>query len=102
MSQPLGNLPSTTWAIPCRCTLVVHGRFWLAWLPFLHMLQELEEDPEMRSKMALYRDPGYNPATDAQLRDTAMTDDDEGDLPEVPLEELLDDLSALHIDEDEE
>ena len=67
----------------------------------MHMCQELEEDPEMRSKMALYRDPGYNPAADAQLRDSAMTDDDEGDLPEVPLEELLDDLTALHIDEDE-
>ena len=56
----------------------------------------------MRSKVALYRDPEYNPAADAQLRDSAMTDDDEGDLPEVPLEELLDDLTALHIDEDED
>ena len=69
---------------------------------FRTSLQELEEDPEMRSKMALYRDPGYNPAADAQLRDSAMTDDDEGDVPEVPLEELLDDLTALRIDEDEE
>ena len=68
----------------------------------LGLLQELEEDPEMRSKMALYRDPGYNPAADAQLRDSAMTDDDDGDLPEVPLEELLDDLTALHIDEVED
>ena len=66
------------------------------------MLQELEEDPDMRSKVALYKDPEYNPAADAQLRDSAMTDDDEGDLPEVPLEELLDDLTALHIDEDED
>ena len=56
----------------------------------------------MRSKMALYKDPGYDPAADAQARDSAMTDDDEGDIPEVPLEELLDDLTALHIDEDEE
>ena len=68
----------------------------------MHALQELEEDPEMRAKMALYRDPGYDPAVDAQLRDSAMTDDDEGDLPEVPLEELLDDLTALHIDEGED
>jgi nonsense-mediated mRNA decay protein 3 len=66
------------------------------------MSQELEEDPEMRSKMALYKDPGYDPAADAQARDSAMTDDDERDIPEVPLEELLDDLTALHIDEDEE
>lgn len=56
----------------------------------------------MRSKMALYKDPRYDPAADAQARDSAMTDDDEGDIPEVPLEELLDDLTALHIDEDEE
>lgn len=68
----------------------------------MRALQELEEDPEMRSKMALYRDPGYDPAVDAQLNESAMTDDDDGDMPEVPLEELLDDLTALHLDEEED
>ena len=65
-------------------------------------MQELEEDPEMRSKMALYRDPDYDHAGDAQLRDSTMTDDEDGDMPEVPLEELLDDLTALHLDEEEQ
>ena len=66
------------------------------------VMQELEEDPEMRSKMALYRDPEYDHAGDAKLQDSAMTDDEDGDMPEVPLEELLDDLTALHLDEEEE
>lgn len=66
------------------------------------VMQELEEDPEMRSKMALYRDPDYDHAGDAKLQDSAMTDDEDGDMPEVPLEELLDDLTALHLDEEEE
>ena len=56
----------------------------------------------MRSKMALYRDPDYDHAGDAKLQDSAMTDDEDGDMPEVPLEELLDDLTALHLDEEEE
>ena len=56
----------------------------------------------MRSKMALYRDPDYDHAGDANLQDSAMTDDEDGDMPEVPLEELLDDLTALHLDEEEE
>ena len=72
----------------CRC-LIIHA-----------VMQELEEDPEMRSKMALYRDPEYE--GDAKLQDSAMTDDEDGDMPEVPLEELLDDLTALHLDEEEE
>ena len=66
------------------------------------MLQELEEDPEMRAKMALYRDPAYNPVAEAERRAAAMTDDEDGDVPEVPLEELLDDLAGMHLDEDEQ
>ena len=58
-------------------------------------LQELEEDPEMRSKVALYRDPAY-------LADGEMTEDEEDKPPEVPLEELLDDLSALQLQDEGE
>ena len=64
----------------------------------LSVLQELEEDPEMRSKVALYKDPAHKPAP-AQDMD-AMTDgDDEDDLPDIPLEELLDDMNALQLEE---
>lgn len=60
----------------------------------------------MRAKVALYRDPAYDPAVEAQRREAAMSDsegdDEEGGVPQVPLEELLDDLDALHLDEDGE
>ena len=67
------------------------------------LLQELEEDPEMRSKVALYRDPAYNPAA-APPHGMADSDDDEDGegVPQVPLEELLDDLAALGLEEEEE
>ena len=57
----------------------------------------------MRAKVALYRDPAYDPAAEAQRREAAMSDSDgdgEDGVPQVPLEELLDGLDALHLDED--
>ena len=59
----------------------------------------------MRAKVALWRDPAYDPAAEAQRRDAAMTESEEDEqdgVPQVPLEELLDDLDALHLDEGEE
>lgn len=55
----------------------------------------------MRSKVALYKDPAHNPAAAQQNRQDAMTDgdDDEDDLPDIPLEELLDDMNALQLEE---
>jgi nonsense-mediated mRNA decay protein 3 len=58
-------------------------------------MQDLEEDPEMRSKIALYRDPNYKAQ---KASSNAMTDDDES-VPEVPLEELLDEMHAMQLDE---
>lgn len=52
-------------------------------------LQELEEDPEMRSKIALYRDPNYQ---DRQSDIMSMTDGGGDEVPTVPLDELLADL----------
>ena len=63
-----------------------------------HFLQELEEDPEMRSKVALYKDSAHRPAP-AQDIDAMTEGDDEDDLPEIPLEELLDDMNALQLEE---
>ena len=46
--------------------------------------QELEEDPELRSKVALYRDPAVDPAAIAARRAAAMAETDEDDdVPEV-------------------
>lgn len=61
----------------------------------------------MRARVALYKDPAATAAAAAAARQTAMagSDDDDGDVPQVPLEELLDDLAALGLgegdDEDE-
>lgn len=53
-------------------------------------LDELEEDPELRSKVALYRNSAYRDQTDTG----SMTDGEEP--PTIPLEELLADL---HLEE---
>ncbi|PSC72831.1 60S ribosomal export NMD3-like [Micractinium conductrix] len=67
-------------------------------------LQELEEDADMRARVALYKDPAFNPAAAAPAPAGGMADSDEedGDVPQVPLEELLEDLAALGLDEGEE
>ncbi|KAJ7525592.1 hypothetical protein O6H91_17G057900 [Diphasiastrum complanatum] len=49
-------------------------------------LEELEEDPELRSKIALYKDPTYRESSEI----ASMSDGEEP--PSVPLEELLAEL----------
>lgn len=46
-------------------------------------MQELEEDPEMRQRVALFKDANYDAAAAAAARMSAMTEDEEDDLPEV-------------------
>uniref|UniRef100_A0A6U2GZ91 60S ribosomal export protein NMD3 n=1 Tax=Chlamydomonas euryale TaxID=1486919 RepID=A0A6U2GZ91_9CHLO len=72
-------------------------------------LQELEEDPEMRQRINLYKDPeaiaalasaraaGPPPGLADGDDDGMGSDDDDEDLPQIPLEELLDDLEALQL-----
>jgi len=55
-------------------------------------LEEIEEDPEMRGKIALYRDANYR----AQSETASMIDGDGDEPPSVPLEELLADLRIDH------
>lgn len=69
-------------------------------------LQDLEEDPEMRQTIQLFRDPNA-PATgrdaDAMADDTdAEVDEDEDDeFPEIQVDELADELEQFGIkDED--
>jgi hypothetical protein len=67
-------------------------------------MQELEEDPELRQQVALYKNPEaiVHPVTNVAMDGAS----DEGDIDEsaldIPLDELLDDLDALHIDEEAE
>eukprot|EP00873_Tetraselmis_striata_P002466 jgi/Tetstr1/422730/TSEL_013527.t1 len=67
-------------------------------------MQELEEDPELRKNVALFKDPSYDPVAAANAKQEDMGDDDDsdGDVPEVPIEELLDGLDALGIEEGED
>eukprot|EP00887_Chlorella_sp_A99_P002026 scaffold18.g2026.t1 len=68
-------------------------------------LEELEEDADMRSRVALYKDPAAAEAGASDRRtpsEMADTEDEDGDLPQVPLEELLDDLAALDLADETE
>ena len=56
-------------------------------------MQELEEDDELRTNVNLFKDD----SVDVGQRNTAggETDDDDDDVPEVPIESLLDGLSLM-------
>jgi nonsense-mediated mRNA decay protein 3 len=63
-------------------------------------LEELEEDADLRSRIAIYKD-----SQAAVMAKHAMEhdqSDSDNDLPEIPLEELLDDLAAMQLDEEEQ
>lgn len=69
-------------------------------------LEELEEDPDMRARVALYRNPeaaaaGAAAAAVAATMSQQVSDSDEDEVPEVPLEELLDDLAAMQLEDEE-
>lgn len=61
-------------------------------------VQEIEEDEELRARVNIYRDPRVHIPAAGSAREPAMDDDDDddGEVPEVPLEELL---NALTIDQ---
>ncbi|XP_041010080.1 60S ribosomal export protein NMD3-like [Juglans microcarpa x Juglans regia] len=59
-----------------------------------HFLKDLEENPEMRFNISLYRNRDYQPS-----EMTSVADGD--DLPSVPLEELLADLELSEEEEGE-
>jgi hypothetical protein len=63
------------------------------------VVQELEEDKEMRKHVDLYRNPeGLVAAADAaNAMDTGDDADSAADI-DIPLEELLEDLEALEVE----
>ena len=65
------------------------------------LVQEIEEDDELRARVNIYRDPRVQipAAGGGSAREPTMdaeSDDDGEEVPEVPLEELL---NALSIDQ---
>lgn len=69
-------------------------------------LRDLEEDPELRSGVIMYKVPGQTKAPQAAQPDgnAAMADDDEDevdpDFPDVTLDELVDDVADMGIEDD--
>jgi nonsense-mediated mRNA decay protein 3 len=59
--------------------------------------QELEEDEETRAQVQIFKDEN---AINANL--AAAAGDDEDDAPEVPIEDLLDELTLLQRQVDDE
>ena len=56
--------------------------------------EELEEDEDMRARINIFKNPDNPAAAAAAAQDEGMDDDeDEGSIPDVPLEELLDALT---------
>jgi len=60
-------------------------------------MRDLEEDPELRSQIDLFRVPGVKPRI---VDEDAMTDGDgeEPDFPDVALHELVDAVQHLQLD----
>ena len=55
-------------------------------------MQELEEDEEVRAQVQIYRDPNAAAAA-AAPNDAGDNDESDDDVPEVPIESLLDGLT---------
>lgn len=83
----------------------------------LHDVQELEEDPELRQQVSLYKNEEalvYQPknafasqnvpqAVDNAVMEGASDDEEDVDAAalDIPLDELLDDLDALNMEDEE-
>ena len=58
-----------------------------------HFLQDLEEDPELRSRINLYSKPATKKTVDNSAAIDEDSDEDDDDFPEIQLNELLDGLT---------
>ena len=72
-------------------------------------LQDLEEDEELRQTVQLFKDPNAAQAQADTMRDEdgdtdleGGSDDDDDDFPEIRVDDLLDEMDALAIAEDED
>jgi len=65
-------------------------------------LRDLEEDPELRSGVVLYKAPRKEAAQPTSTDSESMADADEGDpdFHDVTLDELVDDVATMALDED--
>ncbi|KAI5922575.1 NMD3 family-domain-containing protein [Camillea tinctor] len=66
---------------------------------FEQFLQDIEEDDEFRSGVQLYKQPKRKPQVDEMSM--ATTDDGDDDVPQVDMNELLDDFDELTMQDDQ-
>ncbi|KAJ1888943.1 ribosome-binding protein [Kickxella alabastrina] len=69
---------------------------------FETFLRDLEEDPELRQNINLYKDPNTITARPQNAMEESDMEDDGEELPEVPLDELLEDLKISSGSDDDE
>jgi nonsense-mediated mRNA decay protein 3 len=64
-------------------------------------MRDLEEDPELRSGVLMYKAPGKD-TTNNNVDNESMTDVDEKDpdFADVTVDELVDDVASMAIDEE--
>lgn len=65
-------------------------------------LEELEEDADLRSRIAIYKDSQAAVMANNSAMEHDGSESEADDLPEIPLEELLDDLAAMQLEGGEE
>lgn len=66
-------------------------------------LRDLEEDPELRSGVVMYKAPAKDSKQAQPTTDTeSMLDEDDPDFADVTLDELVDDVATMALDEGEE
>lgn len=63
----------------------------------LLMFQEIEEDPDVRSRIALYKDPSAMNIPRVKDDDQMSEDDSDDEVLNIPFEELLDDLTNVEL-----
>ncbi|KAJ3046571.1 hypothetical protein HK097_000730 [Rhizophlyctis rosea] len=71
-------------------------------LDYQRFLDDLEEDPELRGMINLYKDPNGKPVP--RRDENAMSEDEEEpeeDFPQIQIDELLDDMEQMHIGDDD-
>ncbi|EEB08716.2 60S ribosomal export protein NMD3 [Schizosaccharomyces japonicus yFS275] len=59
-------------------------------------LRNLEEDPELRQNINLYKNDAYRPPADNEMEEDDEEIDDE-EVPAISVDELLDDVESMHI-----
>lgn len=69
-------------------------------------LRDLEEDPEMRQTIQLFRDPnagegGGAAKADDMADDTDVDEDEEEDFPEIQVDELADELENIGLQDED-